>query len=233
MGFIKDIAPIFKKSEITFLKCNQEGNQLYTFLFEKPVNLDYKAGQHGVFTIIHKKIKKPSRPFSVATAAFEEHVKISMEIPEKCSEFKQALLQLKPGMKIQMRGPFGPLYLNEEKPAVLIAGGIGITPFRAMMKAAENNPSINQPITLYYLDSRENYLYKEELDEIKHPLITVNYMSKKDSLYDKLDEYITKQKNDSIYYVAGPQKMVKSVQNHLKANNISKSNIKKDIFFGY
>ena len=146
MSFFKDILPIFKKSELLFLESYKESEDVYTFLFEKEKDLTWKAGQHGLFSITHKKIKNPTRPFSVASAPTEDVVKITIGISDDPSDFKKAMLELKQGMKVSMSGPVGAFYLKDNSPSLLIAGGIGITPFRSIVKQieAEGNGSRSQ-----------------------------------------------------------------------------------------
>lgn len=74
MSFFQDILPIFKKRELLFLESYKESEDVYTFLFEKENDLTWKAGQHGLFNITHKSIKKPTRPFTVASAPTENKV---------------------------------------------------------------------------------------------------------------------------------------------------------------
>lgn len=57
IGFIQDISPLFKKKELSFLNSHQEAENVYSFIFEKEDDLNWKAGQHGVFSIIHKGLK--------------------------------------------------------------------------------------------------------------------------------------------------------------------------------
>jgi len=153
MSFIKDALAIFKKRELLFLESSKESQDVYSFLFEKDKELSWKAGQHGLFSITHKKIKNPTRPFTVASASTENIVKLTMKMNDNPSEFKQAMLELKQGMKISMAGPVGSFYLKEDRPTMLIAGGIGITPFRAILKQiAAERKSIEQPIHLLLIN---------------------------------------------------------------------------------
>ena len=57
MSFFQDTLSIFKKRELLFLESHKESEDVYTFLFEKEKDLTWKAGQHGLFSITHKKIK--------------------------------------------------------------------------------------------------------------------------------------------------------------------------------
>lgn len=233
MSFFQDISPIFKKKELSFLESYKETGDIYTFIFEKEKDLHWKAGQHGVFSIIHKKIKKPTRPFSVASAPEENIVKITMGISDNPSKFKKAMLELKQGMKISMRGPIGPMYVNDNKPTLLIAGGIGITPFRSILKNVENGTN-DREIVLLYIDSKGSFIYEAELNEIaRNKAIKVNYLHSRDNLYREIDSFTSKYENNAKYYLAGTKSMVNSIVGYLKSHNISKGNIKKDAFIGY
>src|SRR5690606_5335323 len=131
MGFLKDAISVFKKKDLLFLESYQESKDVYTFLFEKEKDLTWEAGQHGLFTIIHKNIKNNTRPINVAYVPCENVIQISNKIGSNKSDFKAALLELNEGMKIRMAGPVGNLSLKDSNPALLIAGGMGITPFRS------------------------------------------------------------------------------------------------------
>ena len=149
----------------------------YTFSFEKGKDLTWKAGQHGLLTITHKKIKNGTLPFTLASAPAEEIVKITTRISNEPSEFKKALLELKQGMTISMSGPVGSFYLKDNSPTLLIAGGIGITPFRSIIKQMEMTGNcIETPIQLLYLDSNKSYIYKNELDEIARQYFNTCYL---------------------------------------------------------
>ncbi|MFS0592295.1 FAD-dependent oxidoreductase [Cytobacillus horneckiae] len=235
MGFFQDSLSIFKKRELLFIERYQESEGVYTFLFEKDNDLTWKAGQHGLFSITHKKMKNAIRPFTLASAPTENTVKVTMGISDNPSDFKKAMLELKQGMKISMSGPVGSFYLKDDSPSLLIAGGIGITPFRSILKQieAEGNGAEKQ-INLLYIDSNKTYIFKDELDGIaNNPSINVTYLDSRNDLHQEIDKFATLYKNNGKYFIAGPKSMVDSITNHLKNNNISKRNIKKDAFIGY
>ena len=235
MGFIQDILPLFRKIDITFSESYKDLNNVHSFIFEKGEDVNWKAGQHGIFTITHKKIKKSTRPFSVASSASEGVIKLTMKISDNPSEFKQAMLELKKDMKISMRGPIGPLYINEANPSLLVAGGIGITPFRAMLKEFEiKDGQIPSILHLLYIDSQGSFVYKDELEAIaKNIPLKVDYISSKNELYNHIETFTTSYSNMGKYYLGGPKSMVDTVSEFLKGKDIKKSNIKKDVFFGY
>jgi predicted ferric reductase len=235
MSFLQDILPVFKKRELLFLESYKESDNVYTFLFEKEKDLTWKAGQHGLFNITHKSIKKPTRPFTVASAPKENVVKITMSLSDNPSDFKKAMLDLKQGMKVSMSGPVGSFYLKDNTPSLLIAGGIGITPFRSIVKQIESEGNgIDKPIHLLYMDSKKSYIYKDEIDEItNNTSISVTYLDSRNDLHQEIDKFTSLYKNNGTYYIAGSKSMVDSISSYLRNHNIPKRNIKKDTFFGY
>ncbi|WP_339266515.1 hypothetical protein NYE54_23290 [Paenibacillus sp. FSL K6-1330] len=77
-----------------------------------------------MFSITHKTIKNPTKPFSLAAAPTENIVKITTRISDNPSDFTKALLELKQGMKVKMSGPVGSFYFQDNSPSLLIAGGL-------------------------------------------------------------------------------------------------------------
>lgn len=235
MGFVQDMLSIFKKKELLFIESYKESEDVYSFIFEKEKDLTWKAGQHGLFSITHRKVKNHTRPFTLASAPTENIVKITMKINGNPSEFKKAMLELKKGMKISMSGPVGSFYLKDDVPTILIAGGIGITPFRSIVKQIEaGGNGIEKPIQLLYYDSDKSYIYKDELDGVaRNTSINITYLNSISDLHQEIDKFTTLHKNDGNYFIAGPKSMVDSTSSYLQSNSISKRNIKKDSFFGY
>ena len=235
MGFFQDMLQMFKKRELSFLESYKESEDVYTFLFEKEKDLSWEAGQYGLFKITHKSIKKPTRPFTVASAPTENIVKLTIGISDDPSDFKKAMLELKQGMKVGMSGPVGSFNFKDNSPSLLIAGGIGITPFRSILKQieAEGN-GVENPIHLLYMDSKKSYLFKDELDEMaNNTSISITYLDSRDELHQEIDKFTTLYQNNGKYFIAGPKSMVDSISTYLQNDNISKQNIKKDAFFGY
>lgn len=235
MGFMQDVLPIFKKRQLTFLESRKESADVYSFLFEKESGMTWKAGQHGLFQITHAKMKNPVRPITLASAPAEHAIRITTRIGNDPSEFKKALLELKAGMTVSMSGPVGSFYLKENRPALLIAGGIGVTPFRSMIRQLEAEGGGDAAhVRLLYLDSKQNYLFREEFEQAAARLsIFVSFLASRDDLRRGIDEFIASHKDNGSYFVSGPKSMVEEVSSAIQKQNISKRNIKKDVFIGY
>ena len=108
-----------------------EGTMAY--YFEKPAGFQFKAGQFANDTPIdppEAAVEGNLRTFSLASAPLEEDLLVATRMPD--TAFKRVLKQER---KIKLGGPFGAftLYSDSTRPAVFLAGGIGITPFRSMI----------------------------------------------------------------------------------------------------
>ncbi|WP_163582859.1 FAD-dependent oxidoreductase [Gracilibacillus saliphilus] len=234
MAFFQDIFSIFNKRNVPFIESFQEEKDVYTFRFEKSDDVTWKAGQHGLFTVTHQKIKDHTRPFTIASAPEEDVIQITMKISDDPSEFKQAMLSLKKGDTIKMAGPVGSFCLKEDSPTMLIAGGIGITPFRAIVQQIEAEGNNNKQIQLIYLDSNKSFIFQDELDLIaKETSVKVRYLHERDHLNKELDKCISSYSNEGHFFVSGPKSMVETTTTYLQKQNVPKRHIKKDVMFGY
>ncbi|WP_096271539.1 FAD-dependent oxidoreductase [Paucisalibacillus globulus] len=235
MGFFQDMKSVFVKKELVFLESFKETEGVYSFLFEKEKDLTWKAGQHGLFTITHKKVKPSTKPFSISSAPTEDVIRITTKISDQPSDFKKALLELEKGMNMTMSGPVGSFQISDNSPSLLIAGGIGITPFRSMLKQLEADRSTEaKQIKLLYMDSENLFVYKDELDEMaNNTSVTVTYLDSREHLFEEINKFTTIHTTNGTFLIAGPKSMVESVSGFLKNNGVSKKNIKRDVLDGY
>jgi ferredoxin-NADP reductase len=142
-------------------------------------------------------------------------------------------------MEIEVEGPFGSFFLHEnaKRPAVLLAGGIGVTPFRSMVvDAAERKLPHN--ITLVYSNREEKGA--PFLDELKalsaksENFTFVPVMSDTEGYIDeaKIRTYVDLSASP-IFYMAGPQAMVLAMRKLLAGMGISSDDIRFEEFSGY
>ncbi|MBM7616110.1 FAD-dependent oxidoreductase [Alkaliphilus hydrothermalis] len=237
MGFLQDILPIFKKHTLVLQEKRNETGDIVTFIFKPQEKLQWKSGQHGIFFINHVKIKKSSRAFSIASTPDDGEIMISMRITKEPSEYKKALMTMAEGTTITMRGPIGSFYVEENNPVLMVAGGIGITPYRALIKEvsqSQNTKILPKSITLLYLDSKEQYIYHNEFQEMSQdPKINIKHLNSRESLKKEMEDFINQHNNEGKYYLSGSGTMVKELKQTLKDKGISKKQIKNDIFIGY
>src|SRR2546425_3456328 len=100
---------------------------------EKPETFAFRATQ---FTFLQLRTEEgmDARPMSLATSPTRPHLEYAVRLSD--SPYKRAFASLRPGDEVRVFGPIGDFVLHETRPAVLLAGGIGITPFKGMAEYA-------------------------------------------------------------------------------------------------
>lgn len=97
--------------------------------------LDFKGGQYAYFTPLASPVPAHEHPFTISRAPNSEG-RLSVSA-KALGNFTSQLADLTPGTKVAVDGPYGALTwqrASQSGPVLLIAGGIGITPFRAMVQ---------------------------------------------------------------------------------------------------
>jgi len=165
------------------------------------------------------------------------------------SGFKRALAALPIGSTAKLDGPFGSFASHDdrERPLVLVAGGIGITPFISILRQAAHEAS-RRPISLIYSNRRpEDAAFLDELEELSRRsgefrlLATMTQMNRSarpwqgetarinETLLNKAAGHL----QAPMHYLAGPPEMVKSVRQTLTLAGIAKEHVRSEEFFGY
>lgn len=229
-----DYVTAINEHVLFFERCVQESESVYSFYFSPKDNIQWHSGQHGIFTLDTKKSARDSkRIFSIASSTTERHIQIGTVISKKPSLFKTQLKALQPGDKIYMRGPIGEFHLPD-KPAhiVGIAGGIGITPFRAIIKELVDSARSDIQLDLLYGCSPVARTFSAELNEwSKVPNVRVTYPRNKVDLRFKLSEVATTLGNTAHYYLSGSPGMIEELRHLLLKQGIK--HIINDPFKGY
>ncbi len=209
-----------------------EGNDIYSFIFTGEKAFSWKAGQHGVFTFRAKKVAgKGWRAFSIASAPEENVVRIATIIKENPSDFKKQLLALNPGEKITLHGPFGEMYAKKRMQQIVgIAGGIGITPFRALIKSIEAGTIRDTKLTLIY-SAVNNHTFKAEFENVTNDNIQIIYTSTPEEVNNALTTLVTQHQNSATYFISGSPGMIRALKKTLTEKGIR--DIVNDSFKGY
>jgi ferredoxin-NADP reductase/nitrite reductase/ring-hydroxylating ferredoxin subunit len=249
------------KVEDTDVMSFQFNKHDYDYDLENKTLLDYTAGQFAFFDIgeVYNDSKGPIRHFTISSSPTENFIMFSTRIRD--SPYKKRLSTLEKGTKVKVRGPEGQFVLHQDSTnsAIFLSGGIGVTPFRSMIKYATD---MQLPVKIIMFDSnrnRNNILFKKEFDEwanMNKNLKIIYTISEKDqnneqsSLsstandwkgeYGRINKamilkYVdTSVLNNSIFYICGPPNMLKAMQSLLQVDlEIPKEKIKVEEFIGY
>lgn len=155
---------------LKFVNKREVARETYLYEFNKPEGFNFKAGQYGGFTLINPGETDAggiTRRFSLFNAPDDTTIQVATRIQN--TAYKRVLNSMQIGAEIKFAGPTGNFILHEDSsiPAVLIAGGIGITPFHSMIRDATLRKS-TQPIILFYGNqSRNDAAFLDELTQLE------------------------------------------------------------------
>lgn len=209
----------------------------YQLIYEKPINFFFYPGQYLDISLpIEDQDKRGQiRGFTIGASPTEDFLMTTYR--QGISDFKTHFVNLKPGDEIEVSHPSGTFILDETEGAAFLAGGIGITPFRCMIKYALDK-NLKIPITLIFSNPNDEFVFKEELDkwQKEYPKLKVFYVNtSRDGRIDakKLTTNYQLPTTNTTYYLAGPLEMVQNYSKALKMAGIDKINIRIDPFDGY
>lgn len=223
--------------KLNLIETKQEAAGVQSFIFKPAEPLSWKAGQFLHYVLHHEPTdsRGSDRWFTVASAPSEKHVMVTTRhATENGSSFKNALFALKPGEAIEISDVDGDFTVDDvSREYVFIAGGIGVTPFRAILKDAESR-GVQLKVTLLYANRDEDIPYKAELDALaaKNPDLKIHYF-----VGARVDEPAIRKLIPDVsapmFYVSGPEPMVESFGKMLKEMGVPPVNLKQDWFPGY
>ena len=181
-------------------------------------NLHARAGQFVIVRFLARGFWYEAHPFTVSKI-MEGHLRIT---PKAVGDFTSKLPNLPIGTPVLVEGPLGRFCPDRagEKPVLLIAGGIGVTPLRTLFEEFPDAKFI------YTARSDQDFALKNELDEIASRLPAgrqVDYTTER-----LTPEYITTVAPDvanRFVYLCGPPPMMAAVREMLKSLGVPKKNI--------
>lgn len=220
------------------------------FIFKPPQKLAYTPGQYLEWTIphSHSDSRGNRRYFTLASSPTEDAIHLAVKFSEKGSSFKKALYNLDPKTVVsagQLAGDFT-LPKDQSIKLAFIAGGIGITPFRSMIKYLMDKKERRDIVLLYANKTKEDIAYKEFFDraseeiglKIVHILSESNLTSSDFNFRTGLMGQSTIEAEvpdfkERFFYLSGPHRMVTDFALIIKDMGVKGSHIKKDFFPGF
>lgn len=232
--------------QLKLVKKKKESEGCFSFYFESNEKIEFVSGQYIYITLPklnYEDERGATRHFTISNSPTEEEfIVITTRIREE-SGYKKTLNELNIGDLVEGRGPLGNFIFNEKdntKSHVFLAGGIGITPFRSMIKYCYDK-KINTNILLIYSNSTDGFVFKNELDEIQknYSNLKIEYINTQEQGRvdkNKLELLLNNNgfdKNNSEFRVVGPNSFVDGMEEILEELNINEDNIKTEKFTGY
>ena len=224
-------------------------SNIIDFVFKSPQRLVFKPGQYMEFTLAHPKpdSRGNRRFFTLASSPTEEYLRLGVRFYAHGSSFKQAFSKIDGRTTImagQIAGDFTLPHDSSQK-LVFLAGGIGITPFRSMLKYLLDMEQPRDIVLFYANKTADEIAYKDILSEAQTKLgIKVLYtLTNSDAiprnwrgLVGRIDEHMILRAvpdyEERTYYLSGPPDMVRAFEHILKNMRVNQAQIKKDFFPG-
>ena len=214
------------------------------FYFDKPAGFSYDAGQNVMLSLIEPPAMDesgPSRPFTLASAPHEPELMIATRMRD--STFKRHLGSMPLGTRLEIDGPGGLMVLHEDasRPAVFLAGGIGITPFLSMARDAAKRNLPHRVVLVYSNRRPRDAAFLAELERLqgdRFRLITTmtdapDWRGERRRICRELLAEHVPDPRLPIYYFAGPPAMTMAVQGMLAELGVAEDDMRSEEFYGY
>ncbi len=228
---------------------NRIAPDTYEFIFAAPRKFAFVPGQYMEWTLGHADADSRGnrRYFTLASSPTEHNLRLGVKFYGNSSSFKKAMLAMNKDTEIhasQLAGDFT-LPQDDEQKSVFIAGGIGITPFRSMIKYLLDTHQ-RRPITLFYSAPTVNdFVFKDVLDRAFQELgirtiytvtdnrdLPANWNGKVGRISPDLIRTTVPDYRKNIFYISGSRGMVDSFKKSLHKLGVGDSQIKTDYFAG-
>lgn len=216
--------------------------------FARPADWSYRAGQFVDITLQDPRDSDAggnTSGFSLSSAPCENVIEIAIRIGPEDTALKRALQDAQLGTLVTMEGPFGRLQLHDaDRPAVLLAGGVGIAPFRSMLVEAMGGGSLPYRVVVIHANRRpedaafaDEFLALERADPNLRFVPTVTALGSLTDDWDGERGHIDaamlgrhlEDVHDPIFYIAGPAGMVRVLRTTLLASGVAEDDVRAEL----
>ncbi|SRR6266568_160694 len=237
----------------TLLEKHQISSDIFDFGFAhgfaEGKQFAFAPGQYMEWTLSHPRTDSRGnrRFFTIASSPTEKILRLGIRFYPNGSSFKKALLALQPPIKLvggQIGGDFT-LPNDKNQKLVFIAGGIGVTPFRSMMKFLVDTNDRRQIVMFYVNKQASEIAYVDVFNQAQQQLgikmiytltdqatVPANWQGKVGRIDQNLIQQEVSDFKERTFYLSGPHAMVVAYEEILRSMGVSERHIKKDFFPG-
>ncbi len=222
----------------------------FDYVFPLQKKLAFVPGQYMEWTLSHPQTDSRGnrRYFTLASSPTEATLRIGVKFYNPGSSYKKSLLALTDQTTIvaaQRAGDFT-LPKNQDQKMVFIAGGIGITPYRSMIKYLIDKQERRNIVLFYSNKNAPEIVYKDIFDQAERELgiktvytltDTSNLPSGWSGKIGRIDGRMIQETVpdylERLFYISGPNSLVTKFKETLKTLGIAEDKIKTDFFPGF
>ncbi len=214
--------------------------ETHEFTFRPSRPLTFRPGQFAELTLPHGGVDRRGsrRSFSISSPPGPEgNVTFALRVPEEASSFKRAMIGLEPGTRVHATGVAGDFVLPSDPttPVVLVAGGIGITPFISQLLHEPERDAV----LVYGVTAPEEIAYADLLAPFRVVIVSAvapDHMPTRwrhiEAPFISVEQIVTAvpDLDQRLGYISGPPAMVNAVRAGLVKRC---KRVRTDYFTGY
>ncbi len=228
---------------------NRLSPDTYEFVFPAPAHFNFRPGQYMEWTLGHHHPdgRGNRRYFTLASSPTEHNIRLAVKFYKNSSTFKRALMGSSRDISLlasQLAGDFT-LPDDPNQKLIFIAGGIGVTPFRSMIKYLLDRRE-RRPITLFYAArTPDEFVYRDIFDRAQAELgirtiytltdnrsVPANWNGKVGRITPEMIRSVVPDYRQCIFYISGPRSMVDSFKDSVHGLGAEGVQIRTDYFAG-
>lgn len=229
-----------KQTEVTQQLFRTE--DILSVRFTRPEDFNYLPGQY-MFLTLNGSSGQVTKHLSISSSPTEEYLEVTKRLTGH--DFANALKASRVGDQVMIRGPYGSFtFRGEHDKVCMLAGGIGITPLRSMIRYSTDKELRSSIVLLYSNHREEDIVFKDELDSMskRNPnLKVVNTITHPGrdwrGLTGRIDREMLAQVvpdyRERVFFTSGPRKMVDAMVALLDDLGLPEGQIRKEYFSGY
>jgi ferredoxin-NADP reductase len=155
-----------------------ETPRVKTIAFDVPGWAGHRPGQHVDVRLTAEDGYQAQRSYSIASAPGGSRIELTVERLDDGEVSSYLTEELRAGDQIELRGPVGGYFVWEPAqggPLLLVAGGSGVVPLMAMIRARANAGSDVETRLLFSSRGWEDVIYRDELEQLAGSGLTVTH----------------------------------------------------------
>lgn len=235
------------QTNVKLIRKEMIANGTMAFHFAKPKGFEFRAGQFADYTLINPletDAEGDTRGFSLVQAPYEPDLVAATRMRD--TAFKRVMKNLPIGTEVKLDAPYGDfsLHKTESIPAVFIIGGIGVTPVRSMIAQATHDRTAHKITLLHASRTPADLPLKTDFEQLAKSNSNFTYVMSVESAPDgwrgergRVDAGMVRKYvpdlHKPIYYLSGPEGMVKAMRTLLVDLEVNEDNIRTEEFTGY
>jgi ferredoxin-NADP reductase len=197
-------------------------------------HMRFEPGQYAALAFTRGARPTPMRCFSIVSTPQGKVLQFAMRVR---GNFTQTATRLQPGHSVYVKGPFGDFTINPEfdRQVVMLASGIGITPFLSMIRDATERRS-GVPMTLLFSNrSKDNVPFQAQLQtlENQNPSLQVQLFAG-DTTGKISEQHLTQlpdtRKNGTTFFICGSKNFAQEMQAALRSAGVHESRVISESF---